>query len=100
MSTVSKFPKTTILVGHIEGYSYLALLFIAMPMKYMMDMPLAVRIVGTIHGFLFVAYMYFLIDSWARIKWKFATPLVLFILSLVPFGTFFQKRVIASIEEV
>lgn len=94
-----KFPKTTILVGHIEGVSYLLLLFVAMPLKYMMDMPIWVRIVGTIHGFLFIAYMYFLIDSWARLKWKFATPVILFVLSLVPFGTFFQRKVIALFEK-
>ncbi|MGB0403700.1 MAG: DUF3817 domain-containing protein [Salibacteraceae bacterium] len=87
--------KTTILVGHIEGFSYLALLLIAMPLKYMFDMPIWVRIVGTLHGFLFVAYIYFLIDSWARLKWKFLTPVILFIMSLIPFGTFIQKKVIA-----
>ena len=41
-------------IGKLEGYSYLALLFIAMPLKYMADMPLAVRIAGSIHGALFV----------------------------------------------
>ena len=43
--------------GKIEGWSYLILLFIAMPLKYIFDMPLAVRIVGSAHGLLFVAYV-------------------------------------------
>ena len=37
-------------IGKLEGYSYLALLFIAMPLKYMADMPLAVRIAGSINA--------------------------------------------------
>ncbi|HUP40604.1 MAG TPA: DUF3817 domain-containing protein [Vicinamibacterales bacterium] len=36
-----------------EGWSYLVLLFIAMPLKYAAGMPLAVRIVGSVHGFLY-----------------------------------------------
>jgi len=92
-------PKTTILVGHIEGLSYLVLLFIAMPMKYMMGYPIGVKIMGTVHGILFCAYVYFLIESWAKLKWKFLTVTVLFILSLIPFGTFFQKKVIERVEK-
>lgn len=92
-------PKTTILVGHIEGISYLILLFIAMPMKYMMGYPIGVKIMGTVHGILFCAYVYFLIESWAKLKWKFLTVAILFILSLIPFGTFFQRKVIDGIEK-
>ncbi|MFW5972756.1 MAG: DUF3817 domain-containing protein, partial [Bacteroidota bacterium] len=45
------------LIGFIEGLSYLALLGIAMPLKYMAGMPMAVRYVGWIHGVLFVLYV-------------------------------------------
>ncbi len=40
--------------GIIEGISTLALFFIAMPLKYMYDQPMAVTYVGMIHGFLFI----------------------------------------------
>lgn len=43
------------ILGFIEGISTLILFFVAMPLKYMADMPMAVTIVGSIHGFLFVA---------------------------------------------
>ncbi len=46
------------IIGNIEGISYLVLLGIAMPMKYMGNMPQAVRIAGSVHGFLFVAFLY------------------------------------------
>ncbi len=40
--------------GFIEGVSTLALFFVAMPLKYMYDQPMAVTYVGMIHGFLFI----------------------------------------------
>ena len=43
------------LLGAIEGVSTLVLFGIAMPLKYAWDMPLAVRIAGSLHGFLFIA---------------------------------------------
>ncbi|MFT5469157.1 MAG: integral membrane protein [Verrucomicrobiales bacterium] len=42
-------------LGIIEGISTLVLFFIAMPMKYYADIPIAVTISGSIHGFLFLA---------------------------------------------
>jgi integral membrane protein len=47
-------------VAFWEGISYLLLLLVAMPLKYWMGLPLAVRIVGMAHGILFVAYLFFL----------------------------------------
>src|SRR5690606_38959818 len=52
------------MVGMAEGLSYIALLGIAMPLKYMADMPIAVRIVGSIHGALFVLFGVALIQAW------------------------------------
>jgi integral membrane protein len=42
------------LLSIIEGTSTLLLFGIAMPLKYLADMPLAVRIAGSLHGLLFV----------------------------------------------
>lgn len=42
-------------VGLLEGFSTLALFFVAMPMKYWYDMPVAVKIMGPVHGLLFLA---------------------------------------------
>ncbi|MEM7013019.1 MAG: DUF3817 domain-containing protein [Verrucomicrobiota bacterium] len=42
------------IIGFIEGISTLILFFVAMPLKYMADMPMAVTIFGTLHGVLFV----------------------------------------------
>lgn len=43
------------LLGLVEGTSTLLLFGVAMPLKYLAGQPLAVTIVGSVHGFLFVA---------------------------------------------
>ena len=47
--------KWLIIMGLVEGLSTLALFLVAMPLKYWWEMPMAVTLVGSIHGFLFVA---------------------------------------------
>ena len=78
--------------GHAEGVSFLVLIFIAMPLKYMMDMPLAVKIVGSIHGALFVAYVLLLAIAHIKLKLKISLSIGLFLLSLIPFGTFYLNK--------
>ena len=50
--------KTLRLVGLLEGISFLLLLFIAMPVKYMMDNPILVKYIGMGHGVLFVLFLW------------------------------------------
>ena len=76
-----------------EGISFLVLLLIAMPLKYLAHIPIAVTIVGSMHGLLFIT---FLVLAWevknepAVVKWKknFAWIAICFIASVLPFGTF------------
>lgn len=87
--------------GHAEGVSYLLLLFIAMPLKYMFDMPQAVKIVGSIHGGLFVAYVILLALVHIKLKLKITQSIGLFLMSLLPFGTFYLHKFLpeATVEQ-
>jgi integral membrane protein len=85
-------------IGNIEGISYLLLLGIAMPLKYLASIPEAVRIAGSIHGFLFVGFMVALAQVWRTEKWSIKKVAVAFILSLVPFGTFYLDKQIRQEE--
>jgi integral membrane protein len=80
--------KTFRIIAFLEGLSFLILLFIAMPLKYMMDMPMPVRIVGMAHGVLFVAYVLYLMLVRSQKDWSIGKTLIAFAASLVPFGTF------------
>ena len=83
-------------VAFAEGISYLVLLFIAMPLKYGLDMPLAVKYVGWAHGVLFVAYIAFGGLAALKAKWSIQFSAVAFIASLVPFGTFWLDKKLAK----
>lgn len=75
-----------------EGVSFLILLFIAMPLKYMSGMPEPVKFFGWIHGVLFVAYLITLLQVWIDKKWSFKQVVIAFFASLLPFGTFVMDR--------
>lgn len=80
-------------VGMAEGISFIALVCIAMPLKYFADMPEIVTIVGLIHGVLFVAFVTVLAYVTNFYGWRTKTAVISFLLSLVPFGTFWLKKV-------
>jgi integral membrane protein len=86
--------KRLFLSGHIEGISYLLLLFVAMPLKYMADMPKAVSIAGGIHGVLFVWFIYEIFEALASKKITLAKSFLAFFASLIPFATFFLEKII------
>lgn len=76
------------LIAFIEGVSFLVLLFIAMPLKYWAGLPLAVRVVGMAHGVLFVLFIISLLDIMIRYRWSLLRGAIIFLSSLIPFGTF------------
>ncbi len=90
----SVITKWFLIVGKIEGYSYLVLLFWAMPLKYFYNTPEYVRPVGSLHGLLFVAFMILLAAMFFKVKLSLKKACMAFLLSLIPFGTFFLKRVV------
>ena len=81
-------------IALLEGISFIILLGIAMPLKYLYNFPEAVRVVGMAHGILFVAYIIFLYMVWQSENWNFAKAALAFAVSFVPFGTFwFDKKI-------
>jgi len=79
-------------VGLLEGVSFLVLLGIAMPLKYMAGMPLPVRVVGILHGVLFVAFVLLVFDAMGSLRWSFKQVALALLASLLPFGTLLLDR--------
>lgn len=71
-----------------EGISYLLLLFLAMPLKYLYGMPEAVRLVGSLHGGLFVVFIALLAVVYIKGTMTLKQCVVAFIASVLPFGAF------------
>ena len=87
MATQSKL-DTLRTVGKIEGISFLLLMGIAMPLKYAAGMPLAVTIVGWIHGILFLWFCYVLVRALLETPLTFKWSAIAFVAALLPFGPF------------
>ena len=79
-------------IALVEGISFLILLFVAMPLKYMADKPMAVKYVGWAHGVLFILYVLLGLRAAKAEGWTFKFCVEAFIASLVPFGTFILDR--------
>jgi len=73
----------------MEGLSWLTLLFVAMPLKYMAGIPKAVTIVGMGHGMLFIALILLLAQALNQKSIENALGLRVFIASFIPFGFLF-----------
>lgn len=86
-------------VGMIEGVSFLLLLGVAMPLKYLAGQPMAVKVVGWIHGVLFVWFCYVLMRAKAENDWDLKKTAIPFIASLIPFGPFLIDKRLKALED-
>lgn len=80
------------IVALLEGLSYLLLLFIATPIKYLLDNPQYVKLLGMPHGLLFVAYIALAVLFKKQFLWSNKTLLIFLLASIIPFGTFYIDR--------
>jgi integral membrane protein len=98
-------PPASSLIRHFrltalaEAISWIVLLFIAMPLKYVWQMPVAVKVTGMIHGVLFVVFCFTLYRAWLAAKWPLERAVMLFIASLIPFVPFWLDQRVKTWEE-
>lgn len=78
------------LASLFEGTTLVILVCIAMPLKYMAGYPLATQIVGSVHGFAFLVYIWVVINTVTGGGWRVAEVLRLLVSALIPFGAFFN----------
>ena len=75
-------------ISVLEGLSYLLLLGVAMPLKYLAGVHELVSVIGMIHGLLFVVYAFAALNLWLELRWSPLWFLGAMFASIVPFGTF------------
>nr|WP_227674632.1 DUF3817 domain-containing protein [Psychrobacter jeotgali] len=80
--------NTLTIMGYLEGTSFLLLLGIAMPLKYMMGIPEVVKYIGMAHGALFIVYILTLLFAASKIKMPLWAIPAGVIGSFLPFGPF------------
>lgn len=76
------------LAAWVEGATLLLLLAVAVPLKHLAGWPMAVRIMGPVHGLAFLAYLWIAIQSWSAMGWRGSELGRLLILAVIPLGGF------------
>ena len=79
-------------VAFFEGASFLALIFIAMPLKYIAEIPLPNKVIGMLHGILTVLYLFALIEFKLNYNVSWKEFIIFLAASLLPFGTFYAEK--------
>lgn len=79
------------LAAILEGISYLLLLGVTMPLKYLADMPEPNMVVGYAHGVLFIWYIALVLLVAYRYRWPFSATALALAASLLPFATFYVE---------
>lgn len=86
-------------IGYLEGASLLILLFIAMPLKHIYGYPYPVRVIGSIHGALFILYVGMLAYISSENNWPTKKSMQGFLGAVLPFGTFYFDRILKKDQE-
>jgi integral membrane protein len=86
-------------IGRAEGVSFVLLVFLAVPLKYLMSEPLLVKVLGPVHGLLF---MWLAMDTATLVVgrgWARSRGLTVFVASLLPFGPFLIESRLAKWQQ-
>ena len=93
-------PKAPWILRHLsfmtlaEGTTLIALVLIAVPLKYWAGLPIAVKILGPIHGAFFVWAVIVIITAAAQKHLSPGKAAQVFIAALIPFGGLWSHRLI------
>lgn len=79
-------------ISILEGTSFLILLLVAMPLKYIWQAPQMVEVVGMLHGILFVLYILGALWLYKAMQWNLKTLLVICVSSVLPLGPFYVEK--------
>ena len=80
------------IIAFLEGWSYILLLFIAVPIKYLLENEFYVQILGMPHGVLFLIYILLAFMLKSKFKWENKIFSYILLASIIPFGTFYITK--------
>jgi|APGre2960657505_1045072.scaffolds.fasta_scaffold135194_2 integral membrane protein len=86
------------IVAILEGISYL-LFAVTVPLKKIYNYHWPNKIVGMSHGILFILYMLLVFINSKTQTWSWKTKALLYLASVIPFGTFIVEKKILNNEQ-
>ncbi len=78
-------------IARAEGFSFLAFA-VTMPLKYGLDILWPNKIIGWIHGLLFLIYWVCMLYSWPQYRWPFGRIFIILLASVIPLAPFWVER--------
>ena len=79
-------------MANVVGVLLIALVVVAVPLKYMADMPTPVTILGTAHGWLYALFFLSAVDLGLRAKWSLKGAIATVVAGTIPFLSFYAER--------
>lgn len=80
------------IISFLEGVSYLLLLFVATPIKYLQGNDQYVKWLGMPHGILFMLYIVLAIVIRKEMNWNGKNFTIVLLCAIIPFGTFYVDK--------
>jgi integral membrane protein len=87
------------MVSLAEGASFLMLL-LATAIKYGADEPVGVRILGPIHGLLFLAFVLLVLNVRGDLRWGGKETVLALLAGVVPGGAFVLERRLRDVQPI
>lgn len=76
----------------IDAVTYVLLVGVAMPLKYAAGMPMAVTVVGMVHGLVWMMLMWLIMRTRFETSWPSSRLWILGVAALLPIVPFFLDR--------
>jgi integral membrane protein len=80
-------------MAYIVGTGLLVLVLVGIPLRYGAHSAGVVEVVGPLHGYLYLIYLFFALDLWRRERWSFTRIVVMVAAGFVPGLAFYIERV-------
>ncbi|WP_441244864.1 DUF3817 domain-containing protein [Tardiphaga sp. 768_D3_N2_1] len=82
------------LASVLEGTTLILLVCIAVPLKYVWEWPLGVRLMGPVHGIAFLAYCWLLLETVGVGLWLRREATLLLLSAFVPFASILSIKLV------
>ena len=77
------------IIAFLEGFSFIILIGIGVPLKYFFQNDAVVKCFGMPHGILFISYVFLSVIMKQKMLWSTKTFMIILIASILPFGTLY-----------
>ena len=83
-------------MANVVGVLLILLGVIAVPLKYLADIPEPVTVLGTAHGWLYALFFLSAVDLALRAKWSLKGAVVAILCGTIPFLSFVAERTVTA----